>query len=76
MNHVLNGDINEDGEFGGWHMYPGNDPEGYPESRFINGEMVTNADGSVSVRGTVGSYDPENWDMTPKSSIEPFPSSV
>ena len=70
MNHVLHGDVNEDGDFGGWHMHPGNDPAGYPEGRYINGEMVTNADGSVSVRGTVGSYDPETWDMTPKSSVD------
>ncbi len=50
-------------------MNPGNDPEAYPEGRFINGEMTTNADGSASVDGTVGAYDPETWDVTPKSSI-------
>jgi hypothetical protein len=68
MDHVLHGNVNADGEFGGWHMHPGSDPDAYPAGRFINGTLETNADGTATVRGTVGSYD-EDWNLTTKKSI-------
>ncbi|MFD9795021.1 LamG-like jellyroll fold domain-containing protein [Streptomyces sp. NPDC059070] len=51
--HVLNGDVNDKGAFGGWHLHP-KQSGGIPANRYINGEMHTNADGSVTVRGANG----------------------
>ncbi|NYI03482.1 DUF6531 domain-containing protein [Allostreptomyces psammosilenae] len=65
MEHVLHGNFNADGEFGGWHLYPGATPEEYPEGRYIRGNLIENTDGTWSVRGEVGAYDAE-WNMTPK----------
>ncbi|MFF0435276.1 polymorphic toxin-type HINT domain-containing protein [Streptomyces sp. NPDC004327] len=56
--HVLEGVINKDGEFAGWHLHP-DQSGGIPENRFINGELVTKADGSVRVVGTVGARMPD-----------------
>ncbi|MFC7480531.1 glycosyltransferase [Luedemannella flava] len=68
MNHVLHGDVNAQGEFGGWHLHPGPDPAHYPPDRFIRGEIVVNADGSATVRGVVGHLD-ESWNPIAKDSI-------
>ncbi|WP_344386310.1 DUF6531 domain-containing protein, partial [Streptomyces thermolineatus] len=68
MNHVLHGDINEDGEFGGWHLHPGSEPERWPENRYVKGNLVENPDGSVNVAGEVGALDTD-WSPIPKKSI-------
>ncbi|KAK1178968.1 DUF6531 domain-containing protein [Streptomyces sp. NBS 14/10] len=65
MDHVVRGNINGDGEFGGWHMHPN---QNWPNDRFIKGDLVTNLDGSVTVRGKVGALDHE-WNPTTKNSI-------
>jgi EndoU nuclease-like protein/pretoxin HINT domain-containing protein len=51
--HVLPGVVTDDGRFAGWHLHP-DQSGGIPDDRFINGELVTNADGTVRVAGTVG----------------------
>ncbi|MEU9948819.1 LamG-like jellyroll fold domain-containing protein [Streptomyces sp. NPDC047939] len=51
--HVLDGVITSDNRFAGWHLHP-EQAGGIPENRFINGELVTNADGTATVNGTVG----------------------
>ncbi|MFF1906533.1 polymorphic toxin-type HINT domain-containing protein [Kitasatospora sp. NPDC058218] len=51
--HVLEGVVTDDNKFAGWHLHP-DQTGGIPEDRFINGTLVTNADGTVTVDGTVG----------------------
>ncbi|MFJ6464270.1 EndoU domain-containing protein [Streptomyces sp. NPDC091387] len=51
--HVLDGVITSDNRFAGWHLHP-EQAGGIPENRFINGELVANADGTATVNGTVG----------------------
>ncbi|MDH6131372.1 hypothetical protein P3T37_000741 [Kitasatospora sp. MAA4] len=51
--HVLDGAINGRSQIAGWHLHP-DQTGGTPENRFIDGTMSTNADGKVSVTGTVG----------------------
>ncbi|MEU9795855.1 DUF6531 domain-containing protein [Streptomyces sparsogenes] len=56
--HVLNGVITDKQSFAGWHLHP-NQTGGVPADRFINGDLVTNPDGSVRVDGTVGAIKPD-----------------
>jgi hypothetical protein len=63
--HTLHGELDSEGNFGGWHLHPGEDPDSNPPNRFINGPLVTNAYGTVSVHGTLGYVDDE-WNLTPK----------
>ncbi|MFR9800604.1 EndoU domain-containing protein [Streptomyces sp. MS06] len=55
--HVLHG-VEDDGKFAGWHLHP-DQTGGVPEDRFINGDLVTNADGTATVNGTVGALRPD-----------------
>ncbi|NED83183.1 EndoU domain-containing protein, partial [Streptomyces sp. SID11233] len=51
--HVLNGVVTDDSRFAGWHLHP-EQTGGIPDDRYINGELVTGADGTARVNGTVG----------------------
>ncbi|MGW5421873.1 polymorphic toxin-type HINT domain-containing protein [Streptomyces sp. NPDC003943] len=61
--HVLKGVINKDGAFAGWHLHP-DQTGGVPENRFINGDLVTKADGTARVVGTVGARMPDGSIIT------------
>jgi RHS repeat-associated protein len=56
--HVLNGVITDKQAFAGWHLHP-DQTGGIPPNRYINGDLVTNPDGSVTVDGTVGALKPD-----------------
>jgi RHS repeat-associated protein len=66
--HVLNGVITDKQAFAGWHLHP-DQTGGIPPNRYINGDLVTNPDGSVTVDGTVGALQPDGTTLPKTATV-------
>ncbi|MFG3259083.1 putative T7SS-secreted protein [Streptomyces sp. NPDC048172] len=66
--HVLNGVITGKQSFAGWHLHP-DQTGGVPKGRYIDGDLVTNPDGTVRVDGTVGAERADGGRLEKKATV-------